>query len=487
MKPTILSQFVLALVASILVIGGYSLWTGSRKNVVIEHVDKSPVQKAVYTLDDQGNPVPLDFTGIAEKSVSAVVHIVSTSGMSRQSGEIYEDPFGRRFRLPNEGPSVGSGSGVIINNEGYIVTNNHVINGAEDLEVTLNDKRKFKAKLVGTDPQTDIAVIKIDGNNLSTLKFTNSDQVKVGQWVLAVGNPFNLTSTVTAGIVSAKGRDIALMDRSQGGIESFIQTDAAINPGNSGGALVDLNGNLIGINTAIASKTGSYAGYGFAVPGNIASRVVSDLIQYGSTQRGYLGVSVGSLESADAKKQGIRLTEGAFISNVNANSAAEKAGIKPNDVVIAINDHKVASSADLLEIVGSHRIGDELKVKVNRKGTEKEFKVKLQNLDGTVAALRAPESKDEFASSLGADLKELDRETAAELGIKGGVAVTNLRSGLFAEHDIEEGFVITHIDKKQVTSPSEVIELLRKNLDGSLIAGLYPGSNERVFYGIGPR
>ena len=262
-----------------------------------------------------------------------------------------------------------------------------MINGAEDLEVTLNDKRKFKAKLIGSDPQTDIAVIKIDGNDLATLKFTNSDLVKVGQWVLAVGNPFNLTSTVTAGIVSAKGRDIALMDRSQGGIESFIQTDAAINPGNSGGALVDLNGNLIGINTAIASKTGSYAGYGFAVPANIASRVVSDLIQYGSTQRGYLGVSVASLESPDAKKQGIKLTEGALISNVTANSAAEKAGIKANDVVIAINERKVASSADLLEIVGSHRIGDEIRVKINRSGTEKEFKVKLQNLEGTVASL----------------------------------------------------------------------------------------------------
>ena len=486
MKPTIFSQFALALLVSLLVLGGYSLWNGSRKNIVIEHVDSSPVQKALFTLDDQGNPVPLDFTGIAEKSVSAVVHIVSTSGISGQKAEIYEDPFGRRFRVPNN-PSVGSGSGVIINAEGFIVTNNHVINGAEDLEVTLNDKRKFKAKLIGSDPQTDIAVIKIDGNDLSTLKFTNSDLVKVGQWVLAVGNPFNLTSTVTAGIVSAKGRDIALMDRSQGGIESFIQTDAAINPGNSGGALVDLNGNLVGINTAIASKTGSYAGYGFAVPANIASRVVSDLIQYGSTQRGYLGVSVASLESPDAKKQGIKLTEGALISNVTTNSAAEKAGIKPNDVVIAINDRKVASSADLLEIVGSHRIGDEIKVKINRSGTEKEFKVKLQNLEGTVASLRAPESRDEFALSLGADLKELGKEEAAELGLKGGVVVANLRPGLLADHDMEEGFIITHIDKKQVTKPSEVIEILRKNIDGSLITGVYPGSDQRIFYGIGPR
>ncbi|MEP7268864.1 MAG: trypsin-like peptidase domain-containing protein, partial [Saprospiraceae bacterium] len=389
MKPTILSQFLVALVASALLLAGYSYINGAKKNVVIEHVDKSPVQKAVYTLDEAGNPVPLDFVGVAENSVSAVVHIIATSGINRTNAkeETYIDPFGRKFRMQPRGnqPSVGSGSGVIINNDGYIVTNNHVVTGADDLEVHLNDKRKFKAKLIGTDPQTDIAVIKIDQKDLNSLKFSNSDMVKVGQWVLAIGNPFNLTSTVTAGIVSAKGRNIDI-NQTLGGIESFIQTDAAINPGNSGGALVDLNGNLIGINTAIASQTGSYAGYGFAVPANIASRVVSDLIQFGSTQRGYLGVTVVSLESPQAKTQGIKLTEGALIGSVSENSAAKKAGILANDVVVAINDHKVGTSADLIEFVGSHRIGDEIKVKVNRKGDEKIFTVKLQNDKGTLAA-----------------------------------------------------------------------------------------------------
>lgn len=487
MKPTILSQFVLALIASVIVLGGYSILNGNKKNVIIEHVDKAPTQKAVYTLDETGSPVPLDFTGIAEKSQNAVVHIISVSGASNKS-EIFEDLYGRRFRVPQESqPTMGSGSGVIINQDGYIVTNNHVINGAQDLEVTLNDKKKFKAKLIGTDPQTDIAVIKIDGQNLNTLKFSNSDQVKVGQWVLAVGNPFNLTSTVTAGIVSAKGRDIALMDRSQGGIESFIQTDAAINPGNSGGALVDLNGNLIGINTAIASQTGSYAGYGFAVPANIASRVVSDLIQYGSTQRGYLGVRVGSLESPEAKALNLNITEGAYISSVDANGAAGKAGIKANDIVVKINDRKISSSADLLEAVGSHRIGDEIKVKVNRKGEEKDFSVKLQNLDGTVATLKTAVPQDEFAKALGADLKPLDKETAQDLGLNNGVVVNNIRPGLLSESDIEDGFIITRIDKKPVSKPSDVIDMLRKNSDGALIEGYYPGSEQKMYYGIAPR
>jgi serine protease Do len=488
MKPGLLSQFVVALIAAFMIFLGYSYIGGAKKNVVIEHVDKSPVQKTLFTLDEAGNPTPLDFTGAAEKSVSAVVHIVAVSGASAaQSGEIMEDIFGRRFRSYSQ-PQVGTGSGVIINNEGYIVTNNHVINGAEDLEVTLNDKRKFKAKLVGTDPQTDIAVIKISAENLHTLKFSNSDQVKVGQWVLAIGNPFNLTSTVTAGIVSAKGRDIALMDRTTGGIEAFIQTDAAINPGNSGGALVDLNANLIGINTAIASKTGSYAGYGFAVPSNIASRVVSDLIQYGSSQRGFLGVSVASLESPLAKEQKISLTEGALISGYSAeNSAAKKAGIQPNDVVVAINDQKVTSSADLIAIVASHRIGDEIKIKVNRKGEEKLFTVKLQNQNGSLATAKPLSPRQEFEAKLGADLVPLPKDLANQKGLEGGVVVKNLRPGILAQHEIEEGFIITEIDNQSVNSPDQVIEALRKNNEGLWLKGYYPNSNQKHRYGISPQ
>jgi len=259
MKPTVFSQFLIAVLAAALVFGAFQMIKGPSKNVIIEHVDGTPAKNTVFTLNENGEAVPLDFTGVAEKSLGAVVHILSVSGTS---GRPSQEDLLREFFGQRRSPRVGSGSGVIINPDGYIVTNNHVIQGADDLEVTLHDKRTYKATLVGTDPQTDIAVIKIEEKGLQSLHFTNSDQVRIGQWVLAIGNPFNLNSTVTAGIVSAKGRSIEIFDRSVGGIESFIQTDAAINPGNSGGALIDLNGSLIGINTAIASQTGTYSGYG---------------------------------------------------------------------------------------------------------------------------------------------------------------------------------------------------------------------------------
>ncbi len=486
MKQSIFSQFLVAVLAAALVIGLFQWYTGSRKNIIIEHVDKSAATNALYTLDDNGSPVPMDFTGVAEKSLGTVVHILSTSGVSRSNSQerLLEDFFGDRR---SQRPQIGSGSGVIINSEGYIVTNNHVIKDAEDLEVVLNDKRKFKAKLIGTDPQTDIAVIKIEQNSLPVLKFSNSDAVKIGQWVLAIGNPFNLTSTVTAGIVSAKGRSIALFDQNISGIESFIQTDAAINPGNSGGALIDLNGNLIGINTAIASQTGSYAGYGFAVPSNLASRVVSDLIQYGTTQRGYLGVSVNDIDANFAKLSGLQLNEGAYIASVLENSAAHKAGILPKDVVTEINARKVSSRADLMEIVGSHRIGDKLKLKVDRKGQVKYFEVVLKNQSNSASLITPPITAEEFASNLGAELNTIDAILANQMGITGGVQVENLQPGILANSNIEEGFIITKINKKPVTKPSEVIDALRKNTDGVYIEGIYPGSNQRVVYGIDPQ
>ncbi len=484
MKPSILSQFLVALVAAVVVIGLYQWYGGPKKNVIIEHVDKSVAKSALYTLDDQGNPVPMDFTGVAERSIGTVVHIISTSvpGAGQRGGtaDQFEELFGGRR------PKVGSGSGVIINADGYIVTNNHVIKNAQDLQVTLNDKRTFKAKLIGTDPQTDIAVIKIEEKNLPSLKFSNSDGVKVGQWVMAIGNPFNLTSTVTAGIVSAKGRSIALFEA--GGIESFIQTDAAINPGNSGGALVDLNGSLVGINTAIASETGSYSGYGFAVPANLASRVVSDLIQYGTTQRGYLGVNVQNIDGNFAKQHGLDLNEGAYIAAVMKNSAAEKAGILQNDVVTAINDKRVSSSAELMEIVGSHRIGDKLTLKVDRKGQVKFFDVTLKNQAGNVAAIAPPLSEEQFNSELGAELISLDKATAAQMGLPGGVQVKNIQPGILSDSEVEEGFVITKINRTPVTKASEVIDILRKNnREGAYLEGFYPGSDQRVLYGIEPR
>ncbi len=484
MKQNIFSQFIIALVASALVFGTIQVFQNPAKNVIIEHVDKTPSQSALYTLDENGAPVPLDFTGVAQRSLGAVVHILSASGINNRSTqeESWRELFGERRT-----PRVGSGSGVIINTDGYIVTNNHVIKGADDLEVTLHDNRKYKARLIGTDPQTDIAVIKIEEKGLETLNFTNSDHVKIGQWVLAIGNPFNLNSTVTAGIVSAKGRSIEIFDRSIGGIESFIQTDAAINPGNSGGALVDLNGDLIGINTAIASQTGSYAGYGFAVPANLASRVVSDLIQYGSPQRGYLGVQIQSVDGNFSRQQNLKTNEGAYVSSVMENSAAQKAGILAKDVVVSIDNKKVNSSSDLMEIVGSHRIGDKLMVKVNRDGALKEFEVALKNQAGTTAAITVPKEGNLIEENLGATLVPLDEATAASMGIRFGVQVKNITGGLFAESEIEEGFVITKVNKEPVYKPAEVIAKLKNSTDGTLIEGYYPGQPQKQYYAIAPR
>jgi len=485
MKPTILSQFLVALLASSLVFGAIQVFKNPSKNVIIEHVDKTPSKSAVYTLDENGAPVPLDFTGVAEKSLGAVVHILSASGVNSRSTqeESLRELFGGR-----RSPRIGSGSGVIINSDGYIVTNNHVVKGADDLEVTLHDNRKYKARLIGTDPQTDIAVIKIDEKGLETLNFSNSDNVRIGQWVLAIGNPFNLNSTVTAGIVSAKGRSIEIFDRSVGGIESFIQTDAAINPGNSGGALVDLNGNLIGINTAIASQTGTYAGYGFAVPANLASRVVYDLIQYGSPQRGYLGVQIQSVDGNLARQQNLKINEGAFVSSVMENSAAQKAGIKANDVVVSIDNKKVNSSSDLMEIVGSHRIGDKLMVTINRDGQLKELEVSLKNQAGTTAAVTTSPKEDKvIEESLGATLVPIDEATASRMGIKSGVQIKNLTKGILAESEMEEGFVITRINKEPVYNPSDVINKLKNNSDGILIEGYYPGQTQKQYYAIAPR
>ena len=344
------------------------------KTLRIEHISKTPVHGTVFTLNEEKELIPLDFTAVAEQVMDAVVHIKSTQVVAQASpgprgyrqlpdpfGDLFGDFFRPHFRfegphpqIPN--PSVGTGSGVIINSEGYIVTNNHVIAGASDIEVTLHDNRTYKAKVIGTDPSTDLALIQIKEKNLPTLPLVNSDDVRVGEWVLAVGNPLNLNSTVTAGIVSAKSRNINIL-QDQYAIESFIQTDAAINPGNSGGALVNLQGGLIGINTAIASPTGAYAGYGFAVPSNLVSKVVEDLLKHGVVQRGYLGVSIRGVDGSLAREKDLVVTRGVYVDSVMDKSAADEAGIKAGDVIKEINGYSVTTAPQLLEIIGRYRPG----------------------------------------------------------------------------------------------------------------------------------
>lgn len=326
------------------------------------------------------NTVPFDFTAPAAKAMPAVVHIKAVVKNPVAQEDLSANPF--RFFFDNDlfgspGPQVGTGSGVIYRNDGYIITNNHVVEGASELEVTLYDNRTLSAKVIGTDKKTDLAVIKIEASNLPTLLPANSDEAKVGEWVLAVGNPFDLTSTVTAGIISAKGRNIRLIE-GRDAIEAFIQTDAAVNPGNSGGALIDAQGRLLGINTAIATRTGSFQGYSFAIPVNLAQRIADDIIEYGSFQRAFLGVNISELDSEGAKELGLDFSQGVVIESLVEGGSAEYAGLLPKDVIVKVDGRDIKTVPQLQEIVGRAKVGDVLSVTVNRHGRTKDIEVNMK-------------------------------------------------------------------------------------------------------------
>ncbi len=324
-----------------------------------------------------GTAAPFDFTKAAANSMDCVVHIKASesqqSAIQRQRSNPWSYFFGENFAQPRS----GTGSGIIYSSDGYIMTNNHVVDFADDYVVTLHDNREYKARLVGRDADTDMAVIKIDAQDLPAIKLGNSDDVRVGEWVLAVGNPFDLNSTVTAGIVSAKSRDINIIQGSTG-IESFIQTDAAVNPGNSGGALVNLDGELIGINSAIASPTGAFAGYAFAIPVNLARRIADDLIKYGEYKRVYLGVDIASMDSNIAEKLGVKYTQGVAIVRLDPEGSAAGAGVQPNDIVTKINGRTVTSVAELREMVGRSKVGETLNLSVVRDGKPFDLPVRMK-------------------------------------------------------------------------------------------------------------
>lgn len=441
-------------------------------------------QKVHFTNQQKITDQPgIDFVAVSEKATPTVVHIKTE--IQRQSnnemGEMF-DPFGffSDPRFQNNQPQQASGSGVIIMDNGYIVTNNHVIENASKIEVVLNDKRSYDAELVGRDPETDLALLKIEEDGLPFLRFGNSDNVKVGEWVIAVGNPFNLTSTVTAGIVSAKGRNINLLrQNSEYAIENFIQTDAAVNPGNSGGALVNTSGELIGINTAIASQTGSYAGYSFAVPVNIAKKILDDLRKYGEVKRAILGVRIQDINAELAAEKGIKTIEGVYVPEVVKDGAADKAGIKDGDVILKIDGELVNKASELQEEISKYHPGDDVTVSIRRDGKDMDKTVKLLSRDGK-KEMSTETARDE-KKVLGATFENLGHSEKLNLKIRNGVRVTKIEKGPLKDKNIPEGFVITMIDKQKVYTTKDVEKIIENKSGSVLIDGIMPNGEEESF------
>ncbi|MDP4256587.1 MAG: trypsin-like peptidase domain-containing protein, partial [Bacteroidota bacterium] len=387
---------------------------------------------------------------------------------------------GKSFQMPDQR---ASGSGIIISSDGYIVTNNHVVNGATEISVTLNNRRNYKARVIGTDPNTDLALIKIDARDLPVMSVGNSDDVKLGQWVLAIGYPLNLDVTVTQGIVSAKSRNIGINTQASAPVESFIQTDAAVNPGSSGGALVNTNGELIAVNSAIASPTGAFAGYAYAIPSNLMKKVIGDIMKYGSVQRGYLGISMApeGLDDAKKKEMGINSdADGIFVMEVDPNGAAGEAGLKKGDVIVKINDVPLSSDAQLAELIARQKPGDKVRIDYIRDGVNKSTDAVLQNKLGSFAS-----AKPAAIESLGADFSDLSAEDAAKLGISGGVVVSHIHDGVLStQTTMRPGFIITKIGDIRVKSVNDLREALSKQEDNFQIQGVYPDSKGTYYYGI---
>ncbi len=419
-----------------------------------------------------------DFTFAAEHAIHCVVHVKVKSMQNMYSGSgnpFYDFFYGyREQQVPRE----GFGSGVIMSADGYIITNNHVIVKADEIEVTLNDKRVFTAKLIGADPTTDLALLKIDETDLPFLTYGDAEALRVGEWVLAVGNPYNLTSTVTAGIVSAKARQLGILSgASQMGVESFIQTDAAVNPGNSGGALVNTRGELVGINTAIASQTGSYSGNSFAIPVTIVQKVIADLKEYGYVQRAMLGIEIGNVTSELAKEKDLGKIEGVYVAKVVSNGGAAAAGMKEGDVITAINNVPVNSTSELQEQVSKYRPNDQINVSVIRDKKMQQFTVTLRNIEGTTQILRGDSS-----NILGAKFEEVSKKDKQNLNINSGIKVKDVGQGKLKTAGVRNGFIITSINDRPVKAASDIQEILAsvEPKGRVIIDGVYP--NGQVTY-----
>jgi len=490
----LLGYFVIGVISAMTAVAVSNKFNGHSATIIRES-NTIPVKFAGYNGALSGDA----FVQAAKASTPAVVHINTTIKAKKQPKyqrnmnpffQFFGDPFGNSpFEMPDQDQEA-SGSGVIISNDGYIVTNNHVVEGADEIKVNLFDNREFKAKLIGNDPNTDLAVIKIETSDLQYLTFANSDAAEVGQWVLAVGNPFNLASTVTAGIISAKARNINILREKAGNlaIESFIQTDAAVNPGNSGGALVDLNGNLIGINSAIATPTGSYAGYSFAIPSNLAKKVVKDIIDFGIVQRGFLGVNIREIDDELAKDLKLKKIQGAYIAEVNKNSAAEDGGIKRGDVIIKVGENDIKNSADLQEHIANYRPGDKVNVEIYRDGNMLTKTVTLKSKDNTTALLtKDTKNSTNILENLGISVESVSGLEAKKLGIGSGIRVTKITDGIIKQNtNIQEGFIITAINNRAVSKKEDLEDILSDSRgNGILMEGKYPNQNGIKYYAFG--
>jgi Do/DeqQ family serine protease len=499
----IVSFVLVSLLSAVVAIGAYTYLNRSNGSFYSSKsgFDQSGFRTVAYAEAAENT----DFTFAAEQSVNAVVHIKSVVKPSPRSRRYqgYNDPFeffdyffgGGGNAYQQRQPRVGFGSGVIISKDGYIVTNNHVIESADEIEVTTNDDQTFKAKLVGTDEMTDIALLKIDGSDFHFLPFGNSDILKIGEWVLAVGNPFNLTSTVTAGIVSATGRaylsenygDNSFQRDNSNKIESYIQTDAATNPGNSGGALVNTRGELMGINTAIYSRSGNYIGYSFAIPINIVKKVVTDIKQYGMVQRAILGIQIQELPALKVERPAVydklKVHEGVYVAGFSSNSSSQKAGINEGDVITAINNVKIKNFQELRAQMSRYNPGDKVSVQVQRGDAVKTYSVELKNDQGTTEAIKYKSPTD----ILGASFKELSKETKTSLGINSGVEVTDLTNGKLKAAGIKNGFIILAANDTRITSPEDLTKIVEVILkqdpdERGLYIKCYSPSEKKIGY-----
>lgn len=510
-----ITSIVIASVVSCLLTVGLLYFAGFGQDAEatyrIEHRDANLAAETAYRpgADARLDDAPFDFTFAAERVAPAVVFIRNTmagdrsgprggGGMGPGQEDLFRRFFGPDFQMPEGGgrgrggrmPAVGAGSGVIVSADGYIVTNNHVIDGSIDLEVRVGDKDTYKATLIGTDPTTDIALLKVDADReLPFIEFANSDDVRIGQWVAAVGNPLELATTVTAGIVSAKGRSIGIIGREnqdRTAIEAFIQTDAAVNPGNSGGALVDLDGDLVGINTAIASRTGSYAGYSFAVPSQLVRKVVEDLKEFGTVQRGFIGAQIIEVNQVLADERDLPVNYGVYIDSLTEGSSAKDAGLRAGDIVVAVDGRPVRSNPQLLSLIGRQRPGDVIALTYLRDGDERTADVTLKSAEGTTERVRKQSA--EGVAALGIDLEPVDDATAGRLRVDGGVRVTDIRSGRIARQtDMAEGFVITKAGDRAVASIQDFERAVAEAKGILVVRGRYEGVPGEKIYAFDPK